>query len=82
MNQVISGLICLVIGVVLFFQRQKISEALIASNETFWSKIGILRPGRATGSIAHFMIPAIGVVFSVSGILAILQGLQGLKSLR
>ena len=65
---IIPRLIALTVGFIFIFQREKIVDALISSNKVFWEKVGVAHSGRIGVFITKVMIPFMGAIFVVMGI--------------
>ena len=69
--ELIFGVGFTIIGVLFLLRRKKVVEALIISSKVFWEKMGLgfLQNDKIAFIITNFMIPVIGLVFSIVGFL-------------
>jgi len=61
------------VGIIFLFRREKVVEALLASNKVFWDKMNYSPDQNRGRAITNIMIPMMGVVFTVGGIVSIVQ---------
>jgi ammonia channel protein AmtB len=70
---IILGIIFVCVGFSMAF-KTKITSALLESNKAFWTKmIGYTPNEKFSTSLAHIMIPLMGVVFMAAGIASIIK---------
>jgi hypothetical protein len=63
------GVIFFVLGGYMVFCREKVIDALLASNKAFWSKIGFGYNEKITSKMTNFIMPVMGLLFFSVGIL-------------
>jgi hypothetical protein len=68
---IIFAIIFSSLGFSLIFRREKIIDALISSNKVFWEKIGFTPDERRSIFLTNIMIPIMGAIFLVVGIVLI-----------
>ncbi len=74
LGDLIPGVLLSGVGFYILFHRKRILDALLSSSKVFWDKMGILRNESTLGtSISSFMIPLIGFIFSVVGLVLIIK---------
>lgn len=65
---IISGIVALFLGINFTWRREKIINALIASNKIFWEKMGFSPDQKKGVFLTSFIIPLMGVLFLLAGI--------------
>ncbi len=65
---IVGGIIFSFLGCVLIFWRARVIDAMIASNQVFWEKIGYSPNNKRGRFLANVMIPFIGIVFLAAGV--------------
>ena len=60
---IVFGIMFLSVGLRLTFGRKKTIDALISSNQVFWSKIGFAPDEKRARAVTGIIIPIMGVVF-------------------
>lgn len=68
---IICGIIFSSFGFILIFKREKIVKALILSNKVFWENIGFTPDEKKGMFITNIMIPIMGAIFLVVGLVLI-----------
>ncbi len=75
----IFGLIFSLIGMIIIVNRKKIIGALILSTKVFWGKLNFFQPKEFGIFLTNLMVPIIGVVFLVIGLLLIYKFMNFLQ---
>lgn len=68
---IIFGIIFSSLGFSFIFWRGKVIDALISSNKVFWEKIGFAPDEKKAMLLTNIMIPVIGAIFLVVGVILI-----------
>jgi hypothetical protein len=72
---IVFGIIFSTLGFNFIFRRGKIVNALMASSKVFWENIGF-RPNERQGMlITKIMIPVMGAIFSIVGIVLVYRAI-------
>lgn len=72
---VIAVIFC-IFGAYIVLNREKVIDALLASNKTFWKGIGVNYNEPTAAFLTRIMIPVMGVVFCCAGILLLIKSFQ------
>jgi len=68
---IVFGIIFSSLGFSFIFKREKIINALISSNKVFWENIGFSPNEKKGMFITNIMIPIMGAIFFVVGLVLI-----------
>ena len=63
------GVIFFMLGGYMVFSREKVIDALLASNKVFWGKIGFGYNEKIASTMTNFIIPIMGLLFLCIGVL-------------
>ena len=64
-----GGIIFTVIGLYISIRHKKIVNALLRSNEVFWKNFNVKQNSKASACITSIMIPLMGIMFFLVGLL-------------
>jgi len=65
----LSGVTFFALGSYMVFCREKVIDALLASNKAFWSKIGLDYNEKIARKMTSFIMPVMGLLFLFIGVL-------------